>query len=102
MGAKAVAAHNAQVQQVGTEVEAVTATIGTVYPPALAAVEVERIAMACLGEFAALVLAFGTAAKASAAKPEVDPTLLAQVEAAMKQNPQLVQQAAALFNIKPQ
>jgi len=100
VGAKAVAAHNAQIQATGTEVEAITSTVGAFYPPALAAVEIERIAMACLGEFAALVLAYGTAAKAATAKPEVDPSLLSQVEQAMQQNPQLAQQAAALFNIK--
>ena len=101
VGARAVASHNAQIQAAGTKVEEITAMVGAVYPPALAAMEIERIAMACLGEFAALVQAHGTAQAASVAQPDADATLLAQVEALMKANPQYTQQAASLFGISP-
>ena len=99
VGARAVAAHNAQIQQAGTVAENVTSEIAVFYPPAVAAVEIERVAMACLGEFAALIQANGTAAKAAKAQPDADPGLLVQVEALLAKNPLYVQQAAALFKI---
>jgi len=95
-----VAAHNAQIQQAGTVAENITSQVAVFYPPAIAAVEIERVAMACLGEFAALVQAHGTAAAAATVHPEADPVVLSQVEQLMKQNPQYVAQAAALFGIK--
>ena len=99
VGGRAVAQHNAQVQDAGTKVEEVTAAVGAVYPPALMALEIERIAMWAFGTYCALVLAHGSAQAAAAANPGVSVDLLNQVELLLQQNPQLVTQAAALFGV---
>jgi hypothetical protein len=99
VGGRAVAQYNNQVQNVGTKVEEITAAVGIVCPGALVALEVERVAMWAFGTYCALVLAHGTAAKAAQANPTASVDLLTQVEMLLQQNPQLVQQAAALFGI---
>lgn len=77
-------------------IEAITSFV-PVYGPEAA--EIERLAFAALGEFAALVQACGGASAAAAKTPQADPALLAAVEEALKKNPALVQQAANIFNI---
>jgi hypothetical protein len=100
VGSRAVAAHNAQIQAVGAQVEAVTAQVGIFYPPAIGALEIERVSLACFGAVAGLIMAHGSAAQAAAAHPEADPILLNQVEALMQQHPQYVIQAAQLFGLE--
>ncbi len=97
VAARAVAAHNAQLQQAGSEVETATAAVGVVYPPALAALEIERVAMACFGAACGLIMTQGGAKQAAEAAPGADAALLAQVEQIMQQHPELRAQAAALF-----
>jgi hypothetical protein len=100
VGARAVAQHNAQIQADGVKIETATAVVGTFYPPALAAMEIERVALACFGAFAGLIIANGTAEKAAVVQPLADPALLQQVEKLLQQNPTYVKQAAVLFGIK--
>lgn len=96
---RAVASHNAQIQQAGTKVEELTAAVAAFYPPALVALEIERVSMFAIGVVCQLMMQHGSAAKASAANPSLPLTLFTQAEQLLEQNPQLIQQAAALFGV---
>jgi hypothetical protein len=98
-GGRAVASHNAEIQQDGVKVEEVTAAVGAFYPPALVALEIERVSMFAIGVVCQLIMQHGSAAKASAANPSLPLTLFTQAEQLLEQNPQLIQQAAALFQV---
>ena len=100
VGGRAVASHQAQIQAVGTKIEEVTAAVSAFYPPALMALEVERVSMWALGVICQLIQEHGSADAASKANPGIHPDLFTQVEQLMQQNPQLVAQAAALFGVK--
>lgn len=97
IGGRAVASHNAQIQAAGTKVEEVTAAVSAFYPPALIALEIERVSMFSIGVVCQLIMQHGSAAKASAATPSLPFSLFTQAEQLLQQNPQLLQQAAALF-----
>jgi len=96
VAARAVALFSAKVQPEASTIESITSLV-PIYGPEAATIE--RLAFAALGEFAAIVNAAGGASAAASLVP-VDPVLLQEVEAALKNNPQLVKQAAALVGIK--
>lgn len=93
VAARAVAMVNNKIQSQEGTIESITALV-PVYGPEAALVE--RLAFAVLGEIAALVQTCGTAQLAAQKAPDIDPAVLAQVEALLKQNPQFVEQALKL------
>ena len=97
VGGRAIASHNAEIQADGRKIEEITAAVSAFYPPALAALEIERISMFAIGVICELVMKNGSAAKASAANPSIPLELFTQVEQLLQQNPQIVAQATALF-----
>jgi len=96
VAARAIALFSNKIQPEAPTIEAITSLV-PVYGPEAA--EIERLAFAALGEFAALVQACGGASAAAAKHPQADADLLAAVEKAMEKNPALVQQAAKMFNV---
>jgi hypothetical protein len=93
---RVIASHNAQIQAVGVKVEEVTAAVAMFYPPALGALEIERVSMFGIGVLCKLIMVHETPDKAAAATGlPID--LLTQTAALLQQYPQLIPQAASMF-----
>ena len=97
VGLRSLAAHQAQIQATGQKIEQVTAAVSVFFPPALEALEIERVSMFALAIVCGLVNRFGGADAAAKAHPAIHADLFTQAEQLMAAYPQLVQQALALF-----
>jgi hypothetical protein len=97
VGARAVASRQTQIDNAASKVEQVTAGVAIFFPPALEALEIERVAVFALGVGCMLIRKFGSVDAAAKAMPDVHPDLWSQLTALLAQYPQLIQQAEQLF-----
>lgn len=97
VSARAVANHNAQVQQGANKVEQITAGVAVFFPPALEALEIERVSVFAFGIVCQLILAAEGPDAAAKANPGIHPDLFQQASQLMTQYPQLVNQAKGLL-----
>ena len=97
VAARAIADHQSQVQVVVSKVEEVTAGAAVFFPPALEALEIERVSMFAFGIVCQLILVAGGPDAASKAHPGVHPGLFQQASQLMGQYPSLVNQAKAML-----
>ena len=86
-----------RIDAVAVKVEEVTAAVSAFYPPAIAALEIERLSVFALGAGCALLKKYGSADAAAKAQPDISPDLWTQLEQLLMQYPQLTVQAEQII-----